>query len=105
MAEDKLPLRVLIFGAGAIGTYLGCSLHLSGCDVVFVEKQPVAEELRKRGLHLSLPGQELAVRDAKIVASQAGRSIRSIRHHGYWRDARRSGSRNEHSGRYCLYRF
>ncbi|OGO27913.1 MAG: hypothetical protein A2Z16_04495 [Chloroflexi bacterium RBG_16_54_18] len=69
MTEDKQPLRVLIFGAGAIGIYLGCSLHHSGSAVAFVEKQPVVVELRKRGLHLSLPGQELAVRDPQIVES------------------------------------
>ncbi len=69
MTADNQPLRVLIFGAGAIGTYLGCSLHHSGSQVVFVEKGPVALDLRKRGLHLSLPGQELFIRDPKIVES------------------------------------
>ncbi len=69
MTADNQPLRVLIFGAGAIGTYLGCSLHHSGSEVVFVEKGPVAVDLRKRGLHLSLPGQELSIRDPKIVES------------------------------------
>ncbi len=42
-------LKVLVFGAGAIGTYFGGSLALAGHQVVFVEKPAVAEELHERG--------------------------------------------------------
>jgi 2-dehydropantoate 2-reductase len=47
-------LKVLSFGAGAIGTYFGGSLALAGHQVVFVEQPAVAEELRQRGLRLDL---------------------------------------------------
>lgn len=47
-------LKVLVFGAGAIGTYFGGSLTLAGQQVVFVEKAAVMEELRERGLRLDL---------------------------------------------------
>jgi 2-dehydropantoate 2-reductase len=47
-------LKVLTFGAGAIGTYFGGSLALAGHQVVFVEKPAVMEELRERGLRLDL---------------------------------------------------
>ena len=47
-------LKVLTFGAGAIGTYFGGSLALAGHQVVFVEKPTVVEELRERGLRLDL---------------------------------------------------
>ena len=47
-------LKVLTFGAGAIGTYFGGSLALAGQQVVFVEKPTVVEELRDRGLRLDL---------------------------------------------------
>jgi 2-dehydropantoate 2-reductase len=47
-------IKVLIFGAGAIGTYFGGSLTLAGHQVVFVEKPTVVEELRERGLRLDL---------------------------------------------------
>jgi len=47
-------LKVLTFGAGAIGTYIGGSLVLAGHNVVFVEQAKVAEELRERGLRLDL---------------------------------------------------
>ena len=50
--SDKL--NVLVFGAGAIGTYFGGSLALAGHNVVFVEQPKMAGELRVRGLRLDL---------------------------------------------------
>jgi 2-dehydropantoate 2-reductase len=47
-------LKILSFGAGALGTYIGGSLALAGEQIVFVEKSAVADELRKRGLRLNL---------------------------------------------------
>ncbi len=47
-------LKILSFGAGAIGTYVGGSLALAGEQVVFVEQPSVADELRQRGLRLDL---------------------------------------------------
>jgi len=47
-------LKVLVFGAGAIGTYIGGSLALAGQQVVFVEQPKVVEDLRQRGLRLDL---------------------------------------------------
>ena len=47
-------LKVLSFGAGAIGTYVGGSLALAGAQLVFVEQPGAAEELRGRGLLLDL---------------------------------------------------
>src|ERR1041385_603128 len=47
-------LKVLAFGAGAIGTYIGGSLILAGHQVVFVEQPKVVEELHQRGLRLDL---------------------------------------------------
>ena len=47
-------MKVLAFGAGAIGTYIGGSLALAGQPVVFVERPPVVDELRQRGLRLDL---------------------------------------------------
>src|ERR1051326_962796 len=47
-------LKILTFGAGAIGTYIGGSLALAGHQVVFVEKQRVVDELHERGLRLDL---------------------------------------------------
>jgi 2-dehydropantoate 2-reductase len=47
-------LKILSFGAGAIGTYIGGSLALAGNQVVFVEQPAAADELRQRGLRLNL---------------------------------------------------
>jgi 2-dehydropantoate 2-reductase len=47
-------LKILAFGAGAIGTYIGGSLALAGEQLVFMERPEVAEELRRRGLRLDL---------------------------------------------------
>jgi 2-dehydropantoate 2-reductase len=47
-------LKVLTFGAGAIGTYIGGSLALAGQQLVFIEQPKVVEELRQRGLRLDL---------------------------------------------------
>lgn len=47
-------LKMLIFGAGAIGTYIGGSLALAGHQIVFVEQQKIVEELRQRGMRLDL---------------------------------------------------
>ena len=47
-------MNVLTFGAGAIGTYIGGSLALTGNSIVFVEQPKAVEELRHRGLVLNL---------------------------------------------------
>ncbi len=47
-------MKVLFFGAGAIGAYIGGSLALTGCDVAFVERPEPAEILRREGLVLTL---------------------------------------------------
>ncbi|MCJ7433315.1 MAG: 2-dehydropantoate 2-reductase [Anaerolineales bacterium] len=51
---SQSALKILTFGAGAIGTYIGGSLVLAGHQVVFVEQPAVADELRVRGLKLDL---------------------------------------------------
>ncbi len=47
-------LKILSFGAGAIGTYIGGSLAMAGEQLVFIEQPPVADELRQRGMRLDL---------------------------------------------------
>jgi 2-dehydropantoate 2-reductase len=62
-------LKILTFGAGAIGTYIGGSLALAGHQVVFVERQNVVEELRQRGLRLDLTlDKRRNTHDATIIA-------------------------------------
>ena len=51
-------LRVLVFGAGAIGTYVGGSLALAGHRAVFLERPEVAADLARRGLRHDLGADE-----------------------------------------------
>jgi 2-dehydropantoate 2-reductase len=51
-------LNWLIFGAGAIGTYIGGSLLLRGHKVTFIEQAKPASEILEHGLRLNIYGQE-----------------------------------------------
>jgi 2-dehydropantoate 2-reductase len=62
-------LNILSIGAGAIGTYIGGSLALQGHQVAFIERPEVAEELRTRGLRLSLLGQEYHLPNPQVDGS------------------------------------
>lgn len=57
----------LIYGAGAIGTYIGGSLALDGQRIVFLERPEVAEELRQRGLRLKINEEEHKI-EAPLMA-------------------------------------
>ena len=65
--DDRL--HILVFGAGAIGTYVGGSLALRGHDVLFLERPQVAAELRERGMRLKLADGDHQIRAPKVLAS------------------------------------
>jgi 2-dehydropantoate 2-reductase len=65
------PLNILVFGAGAIGTYIGGSLALNGERVVFIERPEVAEGLSHTGLRLNLAEQEKVVQTTRVCGSLA----------------------------------
>ena len=48
----------LIFGAGAIGTYIGASLALQGHQVTFLEKEADIPSLQQRGLQMAQGDEE-----------------------------------------------
>jgi 2-dehydropantoate 2-reductase len=48
-------LKILIFGAGAIGTYIGGSLAHAGHHAVFLERPEVAESLRQNRIRIEKP--------------------------------------------------
>ncbi len=52
----NLSLRILVFGAGAIGTYIGGSLSQAGHPAVFVERPEAAALIRQKGLHITHAG-------------------------------------------------
>jgi 2-dehydropantoate 2-reductase len=67
MRADRL--NILVYGAGAIGTYIGGSLALVGHQAVFLERAAVAEELRARGLRLIIGGETHHLPEPIIVDS------------------------------------
>ncbi len=62
-------MRILVFGAGAIGTYIGGSLSLAGEEVVFLERPEVQQVLIKTGLKLGLADGEKTVSQPIVVTS------------------------------------
>jgi 2-dehydropantoate 2-reductase len=63
-----VPLRVLCFGMGAIGTYIGGSLANSGCDVVFVERPEALKVDQLTNLRVRRPADEIFVQNIEIVS-------------------------------------
>jgi len=62
-------LNWIIFGAGAIGTYVGGNLIQHGQNVVFLEQPEVTSHLRENGLKLNILGQELRILHPDVYSS------------------------------------
>jgi 2-dehydropantoate 2-reductase len=62
-------LNWLVFGAGAIGTYIGGSLILHGHKVVFLELPPSDSALRDGGLKLNIHGQDFRILHPVVFSS------------------------------------
>jgi 2-dehydropantoate 2-reductase len=62
-------MNFLIFGAGAIGTYIGGSLLLRKQKVVFLERLEVAAQVRQNGLHLDLNGVQYHLPEPQVCDS------------------------------------
>jgi len=63
------PLSLLIFGAGAIGGYIGGSLLLKGHRVIFLEREHNAPTLRKQGLRLTIEENTHIFKDIEVATS------------------------------------
>lgn len=69
-------LNVLVFGAGAIGAYVGGSLALAGHRLVFVEQPGAVDELRQRGLRLEVNSNLLSVNSEQVgFAASLGEAL------------------------------
>lgn len=64
-------MKILFFGAGAIGTYIGGSLADAGHAVTFIERPEPADIIRARGLKLIRGGEEKIIRQISVVTSPA----------------------------------
>ena len=62
-------MRICIFGAGAIGGYLGAKLAQAGVDVGIVARGPHLEAIRRKGLTLIKPG---------VVCGEIARELNEI---------------------------
>lgn len=58
--------KVLCFGMGAIGSYIGGSLAHAGCDVVFVERPEVIKTAQFTNLRISKPEEEVLVEQVEV---------------------------------------
>ena len=47
---EEIPLKILIMGSGAVGSYFGAVLHKAGHDVLFVARGAHLEAISKNGL-------------------------------------------------------
>ena len=66
-------MRILIYGAGAIGSDLGGMLAQAGFDVTFLARGDNLSALQRHGLRVHRPGQDLQTLPVRAVdASQAG---------------------------------
>lgn len=61
--------RFLVFGAGAIGTYIGGSLLRIGQKVTFLEKQDSAKKMQQSGLSMMIEGKEVIFPDIDVASS------------------------------------
>ena len=52
-------MRICIYGAGAIGGYMGARLSLSGVDVTLIARGPHLQAMNKNGLKIISDGQEI----------------------------------------------
>jgi 2-dehydropantoate 2-reductase len=64
-------MKILFFGAGAIGTYIGGSLALAGHTVTFIERPEAADIIRAQGLKLTRGGIIEKVQPSLLVTSPA----------------------------------
>jgi len=62
-------MRYLVYGAGAVGGYLGASLSLAGFPVTFFDRLDVAESLRARGLTLEAGGVTRRIASPTLITS------------------------------------
>ena len=62
-------LKFLVYGMGAIGSYIGGSLLLSGQKVAFIERKETADSVAKNGLILSINQQKHSLSNPVIYDS------------------------------------
>lgn len=59
--DQNRKLRILCFGAGAIGSYIGGSLAIQGHEVHFLDRPETLEKIKQNGIQLQLPGGKFTI--------------------------------------------
>ncbi|BBU30875.1 2-dehydropantoate 2-reductase [Burkholderia sp. THE68] len=57
-----MTMKICVYGAGAIGAYLGAQLALAGADVSFVARGPHLAAMQEKGVRLQIDGEERVVK-------------------------------------------
>ena len=65
--------RYIVFGAGAIGSFVGAALHRSGQDALLIGRSPHVQAIRKEGLRLISDG---IVRRVKVNVAEDLRALK-----------------------------
>ncbi|TMA19558.1 MAG: oxidoreductase, partial [Deltaproteobacteria bacterium] len=63
-------MKICVYGAGAIGGYMGAKLAQSGADVTLIARGPHLEAMRKNGLTLRSEGETINVRPRVTQSSR-----------------------------------
>ena len=78
-------MKICIFGAGAIGGYLGAELALAGYDVTLIARGPHLEAMRQNGLTLLIQGEKkvahVACTDDPAIAGPQDYVILTLKAH------------------------
>lgn len=65
-------MHILVFGAGAVGSWLGAKLAHGGHDVTCIGREPFVQAVSREGLRAALPGGETwQLRNVRAAASAA----------------------------------
>jgi 2-dehydropantoate 2-reductase len=62
------PFKVICFGMGAIGTYIGGSLAANGAKVTFIEKKEFIDEAASKAIHLNINGKVIDVPNIDVTS-------------------------------------
>jgi 2-dehydropantoate 2-reductase len=64
-------MRIMVFGTGGAGGFFGAQLANAGDDVVFIARGEHLEAIRKNGLHVEMPTQQIAISPAQATDNPA----------------------------------
>jgi 2-dehydropantoate 2-reductase len=71
-------MKVCIYGAGAIGGWIGAKLARAGCDLSVVARGATLEALRTRGLRLASANEETLTAQVKASATPAELGVQDL---------------------------